>query len=184
MGPNTGSVQLSATDKVGKPMNDTFTVTRDKGTWHLVVFTGQPTAPRQDAGLDRHTNSSLKGDHTWIGPHCAVRADALTRLRDMHLAVQALLDVVREDPGHVGGLVPHALVRAASTAVPRAQLHTGGVRTAYRLVTGQRGGDPVAAGARLGRAGPGLGVALRCRGDHDAGELPPAAAGKNACPPR
>ncbi|MFF4041497.1 hypothetical protein [Streptomyces sp. NPDC001816] len=40
-----GSAHLSATDKAGKPMNDTFTVTRDKGTWHLVVFTGQPTAP-------------------------------------------------------------------------------------------------------------------------------------------
>ncbi|MFG2119400.1 hypothetical protein [Streptomyces sp. NPDC048710] len=45
MGPNTGSAHLTATDKAGKPMTDTFTVTRDKGTWHLVVFTGQPTAP-------------------------------------------------------------------------------------------------------------------------------------------
>ncbi|MBL1109762.1 hypothetical protein JK361_35185 [Streptomyces sp. 5-8] len=45
MGPNTGSAHLAATDKAGKPMNDTFTVTRGKGTWHLVVFTGQPTSP-------------------------------------------------------------------------------------------------------------------------------------------
>jgi hypothetical protein len=45
MGPNTGSAHLSATDKVGKPMTGTFTVTRDKGIWHLVVFTGQPTPP-------------------------------------------------------------------------------------------------------------------------------------------
>ncbi|MEU6090575.1 hypothetical protein ABZ865_27960 [Streptomyces sp. NPDC047085] len=45
MGPNTGSAHLSATDKVGKPMTDTFTVTRDNGIWHLAVFTGQPTQP-------------------------------------------------------------------------------------------------------------------------------------------
>ncbi|MCF3133211.1 hypothetical protein IPZ69_23255 [Streptomyces olivochromogenes] len=45
MGPDTGSAHLSATDKAGKPMNDTFTVTRDKGARYLVVFTGQPTSP-------------------------------------------------------------------------------------------------------------------------------------------
>ncbi|WP_336113235.1 hypothetical protein [Streptomyces sp. PTD9-10] len=45
MGPDTGSARLSATDRAGKPMHDTFTVTRDEGTWHLVVLTGQPAAP-------------------------------------------------------------------------------------------------------------------------------------------
>ncbi|MEU6665938.1 hypothetical protein [Streptomyces sp. NPDC046727] len=45
MGPDTGSAHLSATDKAGKPMNDTFTVIRAEGTWHVVVFSGQPAAP-------------------------------------------------------------------------------------------------------------------------------------------
>ncbi len=45
MGPDTGSAHFSATDKAGKPMTDTFTVTRENGTWHLVVFTGQPVPP-------------------------------------------------------------------------------------------------------------------------------------------
>jgi hypothetical protein len=45
MGPNTASAHLTANDKTGTPMNDTFTVTRDKGRWHLVVFSGQPTSP-------------------------------------------------------------------------------------------------------------------------------------------
>lgn len=45
MGPDTGSAHLSATDKAGRPMNETFTVIRDRGTWHLVVFTEQPAPP-------------------------------------------------------------------------------------------------------------------------------------------
>ncbi|MEU5594571.1 hypothetical protein [Streptomyces sp. NPDC020298] len=45
MGPSTGSAHLAAKDEAGKLMNDTFTVIRDKGTWHLVVFSGQPTPP-------------------------------------------------------------------------------------------------------------------------------------------
>ncbi|MFE4577415.1 hypothetical protein, partial [Streptomyces chartreusis] len=39
MGPDTGSARLMAEDNAGKAMRDTFTVTREKGTWHLVVFT-------------------------------------------------------------------------------------------------------------------------------------------------
>ncbi|MER8005039.1 hypothetical protein [Streptomyces sp. NPDC094149] len=45
MGPDTGSARLVAEDKAGKPLRDTFTVTRRKGRWHLVVFTHQPTKP-------------------------------------------------------------------------------------------------------------------------------------------
>ncbi|WP_339133077.1 hypothetical protein WJM95_29155 [Streptomyces sp. f51] len=43
MGSDTGSARLVAEDRSGKPMRDTFTVMRQKGTWHLVVFTHQPT---------------------------------------------------------------------------------------------------------------------------------------------
>lgn len=53
MGPNIGSAHIAAKDKTGKTMNDTFTVTRDKATWHLVVFSGQPTPPgRAPASTD------------------------------------------------------------------------------------------------------------------------------------
>jgi hypothetical protein len=70
MGPDTGSAHLAAKDKAGKPMNDTFTVTRDKGTWHLVVFTGQPTPPgKTSASTDtptapwRATNAHRPAQH-------------------------------------------------------------------------------------------------------------------------
>ncbi|MBL1083212.1 hypothetical protein JK359_14645 [Streptomyces actinomycinicus] len=45
MGPDTGSARLSAEDEAGRFMKDTFTVTRDNGRWHLVLFTGQPGRP-------------------------------------------------------------------------------------------------------------------------------------------
>ncbi|MFF7894177.1 hypothetical protein ACFZDI_20205 [Streptomyces sp. NPDC007907] len=45
MGPDTGSARLMAEDKNGKTMRDTFTVTREDGTWHLAVFTHQPAEP-------------------------------------------------------------------------------------------------------------------------------------------
>ncbi|MFJ7344080.1 hypothetical protein ACIQU3_27805 [Streptomyces sp. NPDC101110] len=48
MGPDTGSARLTAEDKTGKAMRDTFTVTRKDGTWHLVVFTQQPAEPGKD----------------------------------------------------------------------------------------------------------------------------------------
>ncbi|MFG2121822.1 hypothetical protein [Streptomyces sp. NPDC048710] len=47
----------------------------DDGTWLLAHRAAHRA--RQDAGLDRHTNSLLKGDHARIGPRCAVRPDAL-----------------------------------------------------------------------------------------------------------
>ncbi|MFF2651549.1 hypothetical protein [Streptomyces sp. NPDC058045] len=54
MGPDTGSARLVAEDKTGKPMRDTFTVTRQKGTWHIVVFTHQPTEPgKEPASTDK-----------------------------------------------------------------------------------------------------------------------------------
>ncbi|GAB2778576.1 hypothetical protein GCM10027073_08950 [Streptomyces chlorus] len=49
MGPDVGSARLLAEDKAGKPLQDTFTVTREKGTWHLVVFTNQPVAPGKES---------------------------------------------------------------------------------------------------------------------------------------
>ena len=53
-GPDTGSARLVAEDKAGKPLQDTFTVTRQKGTWHLVVFTNQPTEPgKEPASTDK-----------------------------------------------------------------------------------------------------------------------------------
>ncbi|PNG22098.1 hypothetical protein C1J00_11355 [Streptomyces cahuitamycinicus] len=36
-------------DKKGKPLQDTFTVTREKGTWHLTVFTDQPAEPGKES---------------------------------------------------------------------------------------------------------------------------------------
>ncbi|MFI9806381.1 hypothetical protein ACIHEJ_18840 [Streptomyces sp. NPDC052301] len=48
MGPDTGSAHLVAEDKAGKSLNDTFTVTREKSTWHLVVFTHQSPEPGKD----------------------------------------------------------------------------------------------------------------------------------------
>ncbi|MCP9991204.1 hypothetical protein LUX09_12975 [Streptomyces albogriseolus] len=42
MGPDVGSARLLAEDETGEPLGDTFTVTREKGTWHLTVFSGQP----------------------------------------------------------------------------------------------------------------------------------------------
>lgn len=54
MGPDTGSARLVAEDRAGKPMRDTFTVSRQKGTWHLVVFTHQPTEPgKEPASTDK-----------------------------------------------------------------------------------------------------------------------------------
>ncbi|MGW3036106.1 hypothetical protein ACWDCB_33415 [Streptomyces sp. NPDC001178] len=55
MGPDTGSARLVAEDKAGKPLQDTFTVTRQQGTWHVVVFTHQPTGPgKEPASTDKH----------------------------------------------------------------------------------------------------------------------------------
>ncbi|MGW3120719.1 hypothetical protein ACWDBW_26825 [Streptomyces sp. NPDC001107] len=48
MGPDTGSARLVAEDKAGKPLQGTFTVTRQKGTWHLVFFTRQPSKPGKE----------------------------------------------------------------------------------------------------------------------------------------
>ncbi|WP_424861258.1 hypothetical protein [Streptomyces sp. MMS24-I29] len=45
MGPDVGSAQFAVKDKAGRSMNDTITVTRDKGVWHLTIFTGQPVEP-------------------------------------------------------------------------------------------------------------------------------------------
>ncbi|WP_189187624.1 hypothetical protein [Streptomyces albiflavescens] len=54
MGPDTGSARLVAEDKAGKPLRDTFTVTRDKGAWHLAVFTHQPTGKgKQSSSTDK-----------------------------------------------------------------------------------------------------------------------------------
>ena len=49
MGPDTGSARLVAEDRTGHPLRDTFTVTREKGNWHLVVFTHQPPEPGKSA---------------------------------------------------------------------------------------------------------------------------------------
>lgn len=54
MGPDAGSARLVAEDKAGKPLQDTFTVTRQKGSWHLVFFTHQPTEPsKEPASTDK-----------------------------------------------------------------------------------------------------------------------------------
>ncbi|MCX5007715.1 hypothetical protein OHB05_34590 [Streptomyces sp. NBC_00638] len=42
MGPDTGSAKLLAEGKAGGSLRDTFTVTREKGVWHLAFFTHQP----------------------------------------------------------------------------------------------------------------------------------------------
>ncbi|WP_406375365.1 hypothetical protein OG788_37070 [Streptomyces sp. NBC_00647] len=42
MGPDTGSARLLAEGKAGGSLRDTFTVTREKGVWHLAFFTHQP----------------------------------------------------------------------------------------------------------------------------------------------
>ncbi|MGW2240568.1 hypothetical protein [Streptomyces sp. NPDC001759] len=54
MSANTGSARLVAKDRAGKPLQDTFTVLRQKGTWHLVVFTHQPPEPgKEPASTDK-----------------------------------------------------------------------------------------------------------------------------------
>jgi hypothetical protein len=54
MGPDTGSARLMAEDTAGKAMRDTFTVTREKGTWHVVVFTQQPEeSGKESASTDK-----------------------------------------------------------------------------------------------------------------------------------
>ncbi|MGW3813277.1 hypothetical protein [Streptomyces sp. NPDC005046] len=42
MGPDTGSARLLAEGKAGGSLRDTFTVTREKGMWHLAFLTHQP----------------------------------------------------------------------------------------------------------------------------------------------
>ncbi|MFJ7100905.1 hypothetical protein [Streptomyces albogriseolus] len=49
MGPDVGSARLLAEDETGEPLGDTFTVTREKGTWHLTVFSGQPAEPGKES---------------------------------------------------------------------------------------------------------------------------------------
>ncbi|MFJ4747691.1 hypothetical protein [Streptomyces albogriseolus] len=49
MGPDVGSARLLAEDRAGKPLRDTFTVTREKGAWHLTVFTGQSAEPGKES---------------------------------------------------------------------------------------------------------------------------------------
>ncbi|MEU7467238.1 hypothetical protein AB0A94_01520 [Streptomyces sp. NPDC044984] len=49
MGPDVGSARLLAEDKTGKPLQDTFTVIREKGAWHLTVFTDQPAEPGKES---------------------------------------------------------------------------------------------------------------------------------------
>ncbi|MEU1691273.1 hypothetical protein [Streptomyces hirsutus] len=48
MGPDVGSARLLAEDKAGKPLQDTFTATRENGTWHLTIFTDQPGEPGKE----------------------------------------------------------------------------------------------------------------------------------------
>ncbi|MFF4148651.1 hypothetical protein ACFYZU_00485 [Streptomyces sp. NPDC001651] len=58
MGPDTGSARLRAEDKAGKALRDTFTVTREQGAWHLVVFTHQPgESGKEPAATDRPRSS-------------------------------------------------------------------------------------------------------------------------------
>ncbi|MEU6071683.1 MULTISPECIES: hypothetical protein [Streptomyces] len=52
--PDVGSARLEATDRGGTTMRDTFTVMREKGDWHLVVFAGAPAA------TDKPTSSTEK----------------------------------------------------------------------------------------------------------------------------
>ncbi|MEV0739907.1 hypothetical protein AB0I51_29125 [Streptomyces sp. NPDC050549] len=54
MGPGTGSACLLADGKAGKSLRDTFTVTREKGVWHLAVFTQRPN------GKDKESSSADK----------------------------------------------------------------------------------------------------------------------------
>ena len=49
MGPDTGSARLLADGKAGKSLRDTFTVTREKGVWHLAVFTHQPNGKGKES---------------------------------------------------------------------------------------------------------------------------------------
>jgi hypothetical protein len=49
MGPEVGSARLLAEDKTGEPLRDTFTVTQERGTWHLTVFSGRPAEPGKES---------------------------------------------------------------------------------------------------------------------------------------
>ncbi|MFD5702147.1 hypothetical protein [Streptomyces lasiicapitis] len=53
MGPKVGSAKLTAKEKSGKDMRDTFTVMREDGAWQLVVFTDRPgSSGKQTASTD------------------------------------------------------------------------------------------------------------------------------------
>lgn len=45
MGPDVGSAKLTAQEKSGKDVRDVFSVQRDKGAWHLAIFTDRPMEP-------------------------------------------------------------------------------------------------------------------------------------------
>ncbi|MEV6752332.1 hypothetical protein [Streptomyces sp. NPDC051214] len=45
MGPDVGSAELTAQEKSGKSVHDTFSMVRTNGAWHLTIFTDRPTAP-------------------------------------------------------------------------------------------------------------------------------------------
>ena len=42
MGPDAGSAKLSAEERSGKSVHDSFSVVREDGAWHLAVFTDRP----------------------------------------------------------------------------------------------------------------------------------------------
>ncbi|MBJ3806028.1 hypothetical protein [Streptomyces flavofungini] len=40
-----GSAKLEAREKSGKGLRDVFSVVREKGDWHLVIFDDRPSSP-------------------------------------------------------------------------------------------------------------------------------------------
>ncbi|MCF3136087.1 hypothetical protein [Streptomyces olivochromogenes] len=53
-GPDVGSARVEATDKSGRAVRDRFTVLREKGDWHLVVFEDAPAPTNKpSSSIDR-----------------------------------------------------------------------------------------------------------------------------------
>ncbi|WP_409057464.1 hypothetical protein [Streptomyces sp. SYP-A7185] len=57
MGPDVGSVKLTAQEKSGKNTRETFSVVKRNGTWHLTLFTDRPTSPDKPSSSTRPTRT-------------------------------------------------------------------------------------------------------------------------------
>ncbi|GGQ84121.1 hypothetical protein GCM10010267_53880 [Streptomyces griseorubens] len=57
LGPNIASVRFLAEDASGRTMRDTFTLTRENGTWRVALFIGRPAEPGKHPAATREPGS-------------------------------------------------------------------------------------------------------------------------------